>query len=169
MEKNYQIREIEKSEYFLLEEFLYQAIFIPDGVQPPPKSIIQNEDLQIYIRDFGMFPDDKCLVAEIESKVVGAVWVRIMNDYGHVDNHTPSLAISVCKEYRNLGIGTELLEQMLVMLKNAGYEQVSLSVQKANYAVKMYLHTGFEIIRENEEEFIMMHHLGKQKHADKLF
>lgn len=39
---------------------------------------------------------DKALVAEIQGNVVGAIWVRIMNDYGHIDNDTPSLAMSVC-------------------------------------------------------------------------
>jgi hypothetical protein len=36
-----------------------------------------------------------------------------------------------------------------------GYEQVSLSVQKANYAAKMYRKLGFAAVRENEEEYIM--------------
>ena len=43
---------------------------------------------------------------------MGAVWVRIMNDYGHVDDETPSFAISLLKEYRNYGIGTELMKRM---------------------------------------------------------
>ncbi|EDS07427.1 hypothetical protein CLOSCI_01526 [[Clostridium] scindens ATCC 35704] len=37
-----------------------------------------------------------------------------------------------------------------------GYEKVSLSVQKANYAVKLYEKTGFKIVDENEEEYIMV-------------
>ena len=41
-------------------------------------------------------------------------------------------------------------------LKNAGFAQASLAVQKANYAVKMYRKVGFEIIDENDEEFIML-------------
>ena len=32
-----------------------------------------------------------------------------------------------------------------------GYKQVSLSVQKMNYAVHMYLKVGFEIVDENDE------------------
>lgn len=32
--------------------------------------------------------DDKCFVAEIDNKIVGAVWVRIMNDYGNIDDTT---------------------------------------------------------------------------------
>lgn len=31
---------------------------------------------------------------------IGAVWTRIMDDYGHVDDDTPSFAISLYKEYR---------------------------------------------------------------------
>lgn len=53
------------------------------------------------------------MVAEVNNEIVGAVWVRIMNDYGHIDDETPSLAISLLKEYRNYGIGTELMKQML--------------------------------------------------------
>lgn len=39
------IREMRKSEYAILEDFLYEAIFIPEGVDAPPKSIILNGDL----------------------------------------------------------------------------------------------------------------------------
>ena len=42
------------------------------------------------------------------------------------------------------------------MLKEKGYKQVSLSVQKMNYAVRMYLNVGFEIVSENNEEYIMV-------------
>ena len=82
-----------------------------------------------------------------------------MNDYGHVDNETPSLAISLYKEYRQFGIGTAMMKEILALLKSHGYKQVSLSVQKANYAAKLYQKIGFEIIRENEEEYIMVKHL----------
>ena len=151
----YYIREIMPQEIPLLEDFLYEAVFIPEGVSPPPKTIVKNEDLQVYVRDFGLLPDDKCLVAEADTKIVGAVWCRIMNDYGHIDDDTPSLAISLYKEYRNQGIGTELLRRMILLLRQSGYKQVSLSVQKANYAARMYLNAGFKVVNENPEEYIM--------------
>ena len=69
----------------------------------------------------------------------------------------PSFAISLYKEYRGLGIGTMLMKRMLEELKERGYQKTSLAVQKANYAVKMYKNVGFEIIDENEEEYIMMY------------
>lgn len=150
------IRNIRTDEITLLEDFLYEAIFIPEGVAPPPRDIIENDDLRVYICDFGMAPDDRCLVAEYGGKVVGAVWTRIMDDYGHIDDRTPSLAISLYKEYRNRGIGTKLLNCMLDTLRQDGYGQVSLSVQKANYALRMYQHAGFEIIADRGEEVLML-------------
>lgn len=97
-----------------------------------------------------------CFVAEVDSLIVGAVWVRIMNDYGHIDDETPSFAISLLKDYRNYGIGTALMKKMLEELRNKGYNKASLAVQKVNYAVGMYKKVGFEIIDENEEEYIMI-------------
>lgn len=99
---------------------------------------------------------DTAIVAETDGKsIIGAVWARIMEDYGHIDDETPSLAISIYKEYRNHGIGRALMEKILEALKLQGFRQVSLSVQKANYAVKLYSDIGFEIIAENDEEYIM--------------
>ncbi len=152
----YTIREMTVEEYPLLNDFLYEAIFIPDGIEPLPKSIIASPELQIYIERFGALKDDFALVAEVEGKIVGAVWVRIMNDYGHTDEETPSLAISLYKEYRGQGIGTNMMKEMLSLLKTHGYKRVSLSVQKANYAAEMYRKMGFEIIKENRDEWIML-------------
>ena len=150
------IREMQQAEYPLLEKFLYEAIFIPNGVEPPAKSIIYSPELQVYISEFGTSKHDISLVADINGEVVGAVWVRIMNDYGHIDDKTPSFAISVYKEYRGKGIGTALMKEMLTILKRRGYEQASLSVQKANFAAEMYRKLGFQVIGENEEEYLMV-------------
>lgn len=156
------IREIRSEEIPLLNDFLYEAIFIPEGVPAPPRSIIENEDLQVYVRDFGKKADDRCLVAEVEGKVIGAVWTRVMNDYGHIADGIPSLAISIYKDYRHKGIGTDLLRKMLQLLKRDGYPQVSLSVQKANYAFRMYLKAGFKVLKETEEEYLMVCRLENQ-------
>lgn len=150
------IRNIQPQEIPVLDDFLYEAIFIPQGVVPPPRSIIEQEDLQLYVRGFGESPHDHCLVAECDGKIVGAVWVRVMDDYGHVDDQTPSLAISLYPDYRGQGIGTQLLHQMLELLHQEGYAQVSLSVQKENYALHMYQKAGFKIMEDRGEELLML-------------
>ncbi len=64
-----------------------------------------------------------------------------------------------CQYIKNIvgwGIGTALLKELLSTLKSQGYPKVSLSVQKANYAVKMYQAVGFHVVNENTEEYIMV-------------
>lgn len=156
---DYIIREMRPEEVTLLEEFLYEAIFIPEGEKAPDRSIIQLPELQVYIDEFGAKKDDNCLVAVVNNKIVGAVWTRIMNDYGHIGDDIPSLAISLCKEYRGNGIGTNLMYQMLKLLEEKGYSKTSLAVQKENYAVQMYQKVGYKIIDENEEEYIMVYNI----------
>ena len=152
----YKIRQMKNTEYPLLNDFLYEAIYIPNGIEPPPKTVIYSPELQVYVSDFGQMKHDIALVAEIDKKIIGAVWVRVMNDYGHIDNATPSLAMSVFKEYRGLGVGTALLKKLISTLKSKGYARISLSVQKDNYAVKMYQKVGFTILKEVDEEYIMV-------------
>lgn len=156
---NYIIRKMKSKEYPLLKEFLYEAIFQPDENNLAPKDIINKPELQVYIKDFGTQKDDFCFCAEIDNKIIGAVWVRNINGYGNLDNSTPEFAISIYKEYRNLGIGTNLMKTMLRHLKSLGYTKTSLAVQKENYALKMYLAVGFEIIAENSQEYIMINYL----------
>lgn len=158
----YTIRALKPDEIPLLRDFLYEAIFIPDSVEAPPREVIDLPELKIYIEDFGTKKDDYCLVADYDGKVVGAVWTRIMHDYGHVDDATPSLAISLYKEYRNKRIGSHLMNEMIALLKKKGYNRISLSVQKSNYAVNMYLKFGFRIITETIEEFLMVNELNQE-------
>ena len=153
------IRILRQDEAWILKDFLYEAIFIPEGVSPPPRDIVERPELKVYTDDFGSREGDNCLVAEYEEKIIGAVWSRIMDDYGHVDDETPSFAISLYKDYRGKGIGTLLMKKMLELLKSQGYQKASLAVQKANYAVRMYEKLGFKVIRENSEEYIMESYL----------
>lgn len=149
-------RELKPTEYDLLKIFLYEAIFIPEGVTPPDRSIIELPELRLYYDSFGSSYADCCIVAEDNGEVVGAAWSRIMDDYGHVDDDTPSLAMSVLKDYRGKGIGTRLLQELITTLKEKGYRRLSLSVQKTNYAVRMYEGAGFKSVKETEEEYIMV-------------
>lgn len=154
--KQYKVRNLRHDEIGLLKDFLYEAIYVPEGVMPPARDIIEMPELKLYIEEFGTRRGDNCLVADFGGKAAGAVWARIMNDYGHVDDETPSIAISLYREYRGRGIGSRMMREMLEQLKAQGYKRASLSVQKANYAVRMYKKFGFTIVDENEEEYIMV-------------
>ena len=115
---NFLIRKLDVSEAYLLKEFTYLAIYVPQGAKTPPKSIVELPELKIYYQDFGSKKGGICLVTETDNKIVGAVWTRIVNDFAHIDDNTPSLAIAVLKASRSKGIGNRLLAEMLKELKD---------------------------------------------------
>lgn len=47
------------------------------------------------------------------------------------------------------------MQEMIALLKNKGYEKVSLSVNKDNYAYRMYQKLGFQVIQEQDEDYLM--------------
>ncbi len=151
-----EIRSLKSEEIPLLEEFLYQAIFIPQGLAPLPRSILKEPELEMYIKDLGQQPDDWALAAEVNGRLVGAVWVRIMKDYGYYDDRTPSLSISFLSEFRGQGLGQQLMTAMLDLLKAKGYPSVSLSVSKDNPAVGFYQRLGFVTVEEREDDYLML-------------
>lgn len=155
------IRTMRPEESGLLRTFLYQAIYLPAGVEPPPQSVIDLPELQVYLDGFGRKAGDHCFVAEVDEKIVGAAWSRIMKDYGHIDDSTPSLAISLLPEYRGHGIGTQLLNRLLLLLQDSGYSRVSLSVQAENPALSFYKRAGFHILEARGTEYRMVRHLTR--------
>ena len=151
-----EIRALKPEEILLLEEFLYLAIFIPQGLALLPRSILKEPELEMYIKDFGQQPDDWSLAAEVDGLLVGAVWVRILKDYGYYDDQTPSLSISFLPEFRSQGLGQQLMTAMLDLLKAKGYPSVSLSVSKDNPAVRFYQRLGFVTVEEREDNYLML-------------
>ena len=141
----------------ILKTFLYEAIFVPEGAVPPPRDIVNKPELKIYYEGFGNGPADKAIAAMDNGLILGVVWTRIMNDYGHVDDETPSFAIALYKEYRGKGTGTRMMTEMLKYLKECGYNRASLAVQKNNYAVRMYEEVGFKTVSKNDKEYIMVY------------
>ena len=157
------IRQILREEYSVLEDFLYHAIFLPPGVEPLARKIIFEPEIFVYIKDFGG-KDDCGLLAEQDGQIIGAAWTRIIPAYGHIDDKTPELAISVLPNFRGKGVGSKIMESLFDLLRERGYQRTSLSVQKDNPAVRFYERLGYEIIEgridhANHEDFLMIKYL----------
>jgi len=156
------IRAMKEADYSLLEDFLYNAIYIPDGEELPLRDVVFDPNVYVYIDGFGSKDGDLGVVAEVKNnEVVGMAWTRIIPAYGHLDKDTPELAISVLPNYRGCGIGTMLMERLFKILKDAGYKRTSLSVQQNNPAVMFYKRLGYvvtdeKVDHEGNEDFVMV-------------
>ncbi|MCL2699456.1 MAG: GNAT family N-acetyltransferase [Defluviitaleaceae bacterium] len=160
---NIQTRHIQPTDYPVLEDFLYNAIYIPEGEEWPPREVIFEPEIYIYVKDFGL--DSDCgAVAEHDGKIIGAAWTRIIPAYGHLDENTPELAISVLPDCRGQNVGTMLMNHLFELLRERGYKRTSLSVQQNNPAVRFYERLGYKITDEKldhagHEDYIMVKEL----------
>lgn len=166
MNENIVIRPVKQAELTFLEDMLYEAIFVPEGMERPPSEIIRNPELFKYIKEFGR-AGDHCLVADINGNPVGAIWTRLFSPnekgYGYVDEKTPELSMAVCEPFRHRGVGRIMLTSMIKHLKEHRYRQVSLSVDRQNYAYDFYLKQGFEIYESTEKSAVMIYRLKSWK------
>ena len=64
--------------------------------------------------------------------------------------------MKILERAKRISVLSQMMNKMLALLKEKGYKQASLAVQKANYAVRMYKKVGFRTVNENEEEYIMV-------------
>lgn len=150
------IRPLRTTDIDLLKEFLYQAIFVPEGTAAPDRSIVDLPELEVYYDGFGADLHDHAWVAEVDEQVVGMAWVRMIDSYGYVNDQTPVLSISLLPAYRGRGYGTKLLEALFLDLKQRGYQDVSLSVQRENPAYRLYQGLGFEQLEDKGTEVVML-------------
>lgn len=165
MDKQIALRAIRPEDTDILQTFLYHAIHVPEGMEPPPRSILEKPELQVYIDGFGDRPHDHGLAAVKNGQVIGAAWVRDMPDYGHIEDGVPSFAVSVLPGQRGKGVGTLLMQTLLEQLGCKGYARASLAVQKTNRAAALYRRLGFETLRETDEEYLMVCPLGVHTHC----
>jgi len=158
----FRIRELKEDEHAFLKEMTYQSVFIPENEPPVPRNIADQPQLSKYFEKWCR-SGDHCLIAEYEGEKIGAVWCRLYNknnkDYGFVSEDIPELSIAVDKVYRNQGVGSKLLAEFYTHLKQSGFHALSLSVDKRNPAVNLYLRTGFKIIKTSENDHIMLKEL----------
>lgn len=82
-------------------------------------------------------PNSKCIVAKLDSKIVGFAGIWFSVDDAHITN------IAVHKNFRCNGIGSKLLEKLIELAKVKN--SLTLEVNTKNMAAyKLYLKFGFE-------------------------
>jgi len=84
---------------------------------------------------------DLGVIAEAETGTpMGGAWARVvtaeMAGYGFIAEDVPELGMAVLHPYRNLGVGSRLLDACLAALREAGHTAVSLSVEDGNRAAR---------------------------------
>lgn len=152
----YSIRPFKEGDLLFLWEMLYQSVYVAEGQQAPTREMILKEpNIEKYIKNWGGNHDHALIALDGENNPVGAIWIRLMNrenaGYGFVDDHTPELGMAIMTQHRGLGIGKNLLLEMIGFARSIGYTALSLSVDPHNQtALHMYEKSGFEKVYQDE-------------------
>ena len=93
------------------------------------------------------------ILAEVDGLVVGLAGIEAVGSRDKI-RHRADFGISIDRKYWNLGIGTALLNACVDCARQAGYEQIELSVVAENEsAIAMYRKAGFEEYGRNPRGF----------------
>lgn len=119
------------------------------------KSLADIPKLAIYEEFYGFTSKDLGLYALVNNQLAGAVWIRRLNSdhgsNGFIDERTPVLTIAVLPEFRGRGIGSGMMEQLLIEA-GALHEQISVPVLRDSPAIRFYERHGFRVWKNGTEE-----------------
>ena len=140
---------------------LYEAVFWRESAGKPSfETGLAYPEVRKDLADWGKREGDTAVIAEIDSTPVGAAWMRYWTDdspiRGYLQEDTPVLAIGVDADYRQQGIGKQLMAWMIAYAAEHGIQQISLMVSKDNYAQNLYRQQGFLEYADRGDSLLMV-------------
>lgn len=142
---------LRSSEQKIVTDMLHYAMRLDDV----KKSLADIPKLAIYEEFYGFTSKDLGLYALADNQLAGAAWIRRLNaehgSNGYIDDNTPILTVAVIPAFRGRGIGSSMLEQLLIEA-GALYERISLSVVSNSPAMRFFERHGFVAHQNDSKE-----------------
>jgi GNAT superfamily N-acetyltransferase len=116
---------------------------------------------------------DLGVIAQADGEPIGAAWLRFFpsadSGYGFVAPDVPELTIGVVARWRGRGVGRALLRAAAALARSAGIPRISLSVERKNFAQKLYLSEGYQVVDSsdaNSDTMVIDLALGRELGAE---
>ncbi|MFQ5605887.1 MAG: GNAT family N-acetyltransferase [bacterium] len=156
-------REATQADLSFLEKMLFEAFFWhPEQTRPPFLQFLRQPEIQKGLADWGR-AGDRAIIALVNEALVGAAWYRLWTDdehsYGYVDSNTPEVGMAVVAGQRSQGVGRALLRRLVEVARVQRMPALSLSVEPANFALRLYESEGFVKIGESGTSWTMILYL----------
>ncbi len=145
------IREGHANDLPFLRQMLMQAYHWNHvGPLPPADEFLSQPNIMERLEDWRPADGDRAVIAEVEGKPIGAAWYRFGTEdnhaYGYINPQTPELGIGVLPDHRSQGVGRPLINALIDRARQEQVQALSLSVDPANYALKLYESVGFTLV-----------------------
>jgi GNAT superfamily N-acetyltransferase len=148
---------------FLADMLVEAANWSPMNRRPRVQ-VLADPALAPYVSGW-MRPADAGLIAETPGgDPIGACWYRLFDQSkpgaGFVAGRVPELTLGVGQLWRAQGIGRELLRGVAVLARSSGYARLSLSVERGNFAQRLYVSEGYIVVASGSRSDTMVKALG---------
>jgi ribosomal protein S18 acetylase RimI-like enzyme len=157
-----QIRQATTADRDFLENMLYEAATWRGS--DDATDVLREPRVALYIVGWGRDGDTGVLAEDEHGDPIGAAWFRFFDTeehgFGFVAPDVPELTLAVRRDSRRQGVGTALLDALLVHARAARVRALSLSVEEDNPAVHLYERLGFVTVGRAGNALTMQITLG---------
>lgn len=122
--------------------------------------IQEKPEWNVYVEDWGKAADIGFIIeTKKERKPIGAAWFRQFEKkragFGFVDEKIPELVVAVVPEFRDRGLGRQLLTRLIHQAQLEGFPGLSISVYRSNPVLAFYERLDFQKVREEGDLLVL--------------
>jgi GNAT superfamily N-acetyltransferase len=156
----YRIRAAEQADAVFLADMRVEAFNWDADRAKPRVELLADRRVNRYLAGWRRPGDDGVLALDDQGDPVGACWFRVLPKgdagYGWVAAGVPELTLGVRPVHRARGVGRELLRATCALATGRGHQRISLSVERANFACRLYVSEGFVTVESGEDADTMV-------------
>jgi GNAT superfamily N-acetyltransferase len=162
MDGQHRLRSATAADAGFLLDMLVEAVNWHPERQLSRSTVAADPALARYIDGWSR-PNDLGVIAEAASGPIGAAWLRVFTaddpGYGYLADDVPELSMAVAAAWRGCGVGRSLLQEIGDRARSAGYRAISLSVERANFAHRLYTSEGYQVVERGADSDTMVKEL----------
>lgn len=156
----FRIRPAAAADARFLGDMLVEASNWSAASARPRVAVLEDPHVFRYIVGWKRPGDFGSVAVDENGTALGACWGRLFPadepGYGFIAAGVPELTLGVGSQWRTRGVGRALLRAVAEQAVAAGHNRLSLSVERANFAQRLYLGEGFVTVESGENSDTMV-------------
>ncbi|MFF1573295.1 GNAT family N-acetyltransferase [Leifsonia sp. NPDC058292] len=157
---DFHIRAATSEDARFLGDMLVEAANWNVAAARPRIAVMEDPKVSRYVAGWPRPGDFGSVAVDANGAPIGACWGRLFAanapGYGFVATGVPELTLGVNAQWRARGVGRALLQAVARQASLAGHARVSLSVERANFAQRLYISEGYVTVESGENSDTMV-------------